>query len=159
MAKKSRYNDEFRTGALLLLEASGYPDNQGGIVRTAKHLGIPESTLRGWWNGSRNPVPAEMRAEKRAELHDLLETEIRSALKQMNSVRDSATYRDLGTVAAILIDKRQILTGKPTWIVEISNLLKEGKITLGEVQEELGPDLATELFESIGLPASAGREN
>lgn len=142
----------------MLLEASGYPEKQGGIVRTAKNLGLPESTLRGWWNGSRNPVPAEMRAEKREELSDLLDMEIRKALGEMDNARSGASYRDIGTVIGILVDKKQLITGKPTWIVEIGDLLKQGKVTLEEVEEELGADLATELFESIGIPTGTSRE-
>lgn len=44
-----------------------------------------------------------------------------------------------------------------TWIVEIRDLLQQGKVTAEEIEAELGPDIAKELFESIGLPASTSR--
>ena len=38
------------------------------------------------------------------------------------------------------------------WRTEIIQLLREGKITPEQVMKELGRDLATELFESAGIP-------
>lgn len=137
MAKKTRYSDEFRTNALLLVEASGYPEKQGGITRTAKHIKVPESTLRSWWNGSRNPPPAEMRAEKRQDLADMLRNEIDGALGAMKGARDGASYRDLGTVAGILIDKLQLITGKPTEISEINDVtnVDYSKLTTDQLRQ------------------------
>lgn len=157
-SQKQRYDDEFRASAVVALEAAGYPNKKGALTGVARALGMPHVTLRRWAEGESNPPPNINVHKKRTELSELLDLEIRAALGQMNVVRGAATYRDLGTVAAILIDKKQILTGKPTWIVEISDLLREGKVTPKEVEEELGVDLATELFESIGLSASTDRE-
>lgn len=114
MAKKTRYDDKFRANALVLLEAAGFPNTEGALTRTASHLGVPITTLSRWAKGESNPPPADVVAEKRAELSSLLRQEIEGALGAMASVRGEASYRDLGTVVGILTDKLQLLTGKPT---------------------------------------------
>ena len=46
-----------------------------------------------------------------------------------------------------------------TWKAEIIDLLKSGRITTFQVIEELGSDLARELFESAGIPiVAAGKD-
>lgn len=114
MAKKPRYDDKFRAGAMVMLEAAGWPHTEGALTRTAAHLKIPARTLSRWANGENNPAPDELVIEKRAELADLLRQEIRSALNAMGTVRPDASYRDLGTVIGILTDKLQLITGEPT---------------------------------------------
>jgi phage terminase small subunit len=44
------------------------------------------------------------------------------------------------------------------WHTEIINLLKQGKVTPDEVVEELGDNLAEELFKSAGIPLLTGGE-
>lgn len=44
------------------------------------------------------------------------------------------------------------------WMQEIAELLKEGRVTREEVEQELGTDLASRLFESVGITASTSRE-
>lgn len=44
-----------------------------------------------------------------------------------------------------------------TWQSEILTLLREGKITREQVEQELGADLATEFFKSTGLPVTTTR--
>lgn len=121
MAKRKRYDDKFRASAVVMLEAAGYPDKDGALSSTANHLDVPLSTLRGWFTAEHNPPPAELRNEKRGELSDLLRREIDSALGAMDNARPDASYRDLGTVAGILIDKLQLITGKPTERSEITD--------------------------------------
>jgi len=138
-----------------MLEAAGYPDKKGALEQTAKHLGMPATTLHGWYNATRNPPPTEVRSEKKTELKDLLRNEIDYIFGAMPNARPDASYRDLGTVAGILFDKLQLLEGKPTLIVELTNLLKEGSITPEDILNEFAdtPEVATGLFESIGLRA------
>lgn len=152
------YSDSFRASAIAMLQSSGWPEKDGALSQTAKALNVPLTTLHRWASGKSNPPPSEIVTQKKEELSDLLDNEIRLALGAMSAARLKASYRDIGTVIGILVDKKQLLTGKPTWIVEITDLLREGKVTQEEVQEELGDDLATELFESIGLSASTSRE-
>lgn len=148
-----RYDDKFRASAVVMLEAAGYPEKKGALEQVAKACKAPESTLRGWYNETHNPPPAKLRAEKRLELIDLVKSELQGIFRAMPNARPEASYRDLGTVAAIFIDKLQLLEGKPTWRIEIVDLLKQGKITPQDVMDELSdaPELAQELFESAGL--------
>lgn len=155
MRQRPRYDDKFRANAVVMLEAAGYPNTKGALTRVAAHLGIPHPTLKRWADGVQNPPPNVLVHEKREELSDLLDKEIRSALGEMNNAREGASYRDLGTVIGIMVDKKQLLMGKPTWIVEVGDLLKAGKVTPQEVEEELGSDLADELFKSIGITGLA----
>ena len=121
MAKRKRYDDKFRASAVVMLEAAGYPDKAGALASTAKHLGVPHNTLRNWFHGVHNPAPSDIRQEKRGELSDLLRNEIDAALGAMDGARPDASYRDLGTVTGILIDKLQLITGKPTERNEIND--------------------------------------
>lgn len=112
--QRRRYDDKFRAGAVVTLQAAGYPGKDGALTQVAGHLGIPRETLRRWAIEKNNPAPPELVTEKKAELKDLLDAEIRAALGEMPEARIEASYRDLGTVLGILIDKKQLLDGKPT---------------------------------------------
>jgi len=158
MKKKGVYDDKFRSSAVIMLEAAGYPNQKGALERTAKAVGIHARTLSRWFNGEQNPPPDRMVNKKRLELTDLLRNELGSIFKAMPNARPDASYRDLGTVAAIFIDKLQLLEGKPTWRGEVIDLLKSGKVTPEQVENELGSDIAQELFESIGLSVVGIRE-
>ena len=114
MARRKRYTDKFRATAVVMLDAQGYPKLEGALSKVANHLDVPLSTLRGWWTAEHNPPPAELRNEKKGDLVALLENELRGALEAMPDKRPEASYRDLGTVSAIIVDKLQLLTGQPT---------------------------------------------
>ena len=161
MAKRTRnqYSDEFRATAVLMLESQGYPDRDGSLSAVAKHLGLPLSTLRGWFIKTRNPEPAQVRNIKKAEIVDLIREEIRSALDAFENTREFASYRDIGTVFGILVDKLQLLEGKPTarvehedWRDEAIEYIKTGEITYQALANEFDHDLARELFRSAGVP-------
>lgn len=115
---RRRYDDKFRASAVVMLEAAGYPDKKGALEQTAKHLAVPNTTLHGWFNATRNPPPTELRTEKRGEIADIIRAEIYAAFSAAPDARPEASYRDLITGAAILVDKLQLLEGKPTGIVE-----------------------------------------
>lgn len=44
-----------------------------------------------------------------------------------------------------------------TWKDKVIGLLKDGKVTPDDVREELGDDLATQLFNAAGIPATTSR--
>lgn len=134
-----------------MLEAAGYPKRDGALSQVAGHLGVPLSTLRGWFNGTRNPPPAKLRNEKRFDLREAIQKELADIFPAMADKRQDATYRELATAAGILVDKIQLLTGQPTWRGEIIDLLRSGAVTPDVIEAELGDELATELFDAAGV--------
>lgn len=112
--KRKQYDDKFRASAVVMLEAAGYPKQKGALRGVAEHLHVPAMTLSRWFKGQQNPPPNQIVTEKRDDLTDMLNSELSAIFQAMNIVRDEASYRDLGTVAGILIDKKQLLTGEAT---------------------------------------------
>lgn len=124
--KRARYSDAVRTSAVLMLEAAGYPNVVGSLSRVAERTRIPARTLSRWFNGENNPPPDELVTEKRFDVIQALKGEVAAALKEMDNARSEASYRDLGVVIGILLDKQQLLEGKPTQRIEnIATLLDE----------------------------------
>ena len=115
-----RYDDEFRASAVLMLEAAGYPEREGGLSQVAGHLDVPLSTLRGWFTGAHNPPPAKVRNQKKIDLREAIREELAGIFPAMAEKRQDATYRELATAAGILIDKDQLLSGQPTERQEIN---------------------------------------
>jgi len=114
MAKRRHYSDKFKAGALVMLQAQGYPENARALEGVARHLRIPGRTLRRWFTGENGRPPDEVVLESKKELAELFEDEIRQIMRVAEFVREDANYRDLITSAAILTDKRELLHGKPT---------------------------------------------
>lgn len=152
MGQRRRYDDKFRAGALVTLEAAGYPEQKGALIRVANHLKVPESTLRSWHSGEHSPPPAELCAEKKEELHIELEKVAYILAGAIPGKIAEANLQQVATSLGITIDKMQLLRGQPTWRGEIIDLLKSGKVAPEEVLNDFGSELAQELFESAGLP-------
>jgi len=114
MAKRQRYTDDFRASACLFLESEGYPETKGALAAVSKKLKVPASTLHGWFMAKHNPVSAQVRSIKKAEIVEMIRAEIYEALKAAPIQRELADYRELITSAAILVDKLQLLEDKPT---------------------------------------------
>lgn len=116
MAKRPRYTDEFRASAVLMWEANP------NFVQVAKHLKMPESTLRSWVNRHKQLDKQPSRSDLDVELYDktkidfvaMIDGEIAAIFDEMGYKRPDASYRDLGIVYGVLQDKRQLLTGGPT---------------------------------------------
>jgi transposase-like protein len=115
----TRYTDEFRAQAVVMLEAAGYPDNKGALVRVAQRLGIKHQTLSRWGRQAQNPPPPEMVQRKSFDLVQALRDEIQSILQEMPNARPDADYRELGTVLGIVVDKLQLIEGKATERIEM----------------------------------------
>ena len=118
MRPRKRYDDKFRASAVVMLEAAGYPDKKGALSLVGRNLSVPISTLRGWYNATRNPAPAELRNEKEIDFTIALRKEVGAALGEMDNARQDASYKDLATTIGILIDKLQLLEGKATERIE-----------------------------------------
>jgi hypothetical protein len=84
----------------------------------AANLHVPAMTISRWFKKQQNPPPNELVTEKRFDLLDAIKEELAAIFVEMGSARQDADYRTLGTVAGILIDKQQLLTGKPTERIE-----------------------------------------
>ena len=110
MAKRS-YSDAQRAEALAALDANG-----GNTKQTARGIGIPEATLRGWAHGE-NPVSADIRDGKKrgllGELRDLAEALVSAARDKIKDANLQQTMTSLG----IAIDKARLLEDLPTSIV------------------------------------------
>lgn len=158
MGQRRRYDDKFRASATVMLEAAGYPEQKGALDRVAKHLGIPAPTLHRWANGKNNPPPSDVVSEKKAELTTELKNLAYELVAAMRLNVHDANLVQQATTFGIVVDKWQLLDGKPTWRGEVINLLKEGKVTPEEVMDDLGSELAEELFESAGLQFAGTRE-
>lgn len=114
MAKRKTYSDKFKAGAIVLLQSEGYPQNAYALQLVADKVKVPGRTLRRWFNGENGQPPVDVVTESKKELADLFETEIRAIMDSLPSVREEASYKDRVMSAAILTDKRQLLTGGPT---------------------------------------------
>jgi transposase-like protein len=114
MAKRKRYDDKFRASAVLMLEAAGYPDKPGALTSVAANLKMPHQTLSRWARETQNPAPPELVQEKRFDLIEALRSEVQAALGEMKNARPEADYRALTTAVGIMVDKLQLLEGKPT---------------------------------------------
>jgi len=141
-----------------MLEAAEYPGKEGALMEVARHLGMPHNTLRNWYHDKHNPPPSELRRDKKKDLIIELEEVAHKLVRAIPGKIDEASLQQVATSMAIAIDKMQLLKGQPTWRGEVINLLKDGTITPEQVENELGPDLAKELFESIGLSVAGIRE-
>lgn len=155
--KRKRYDDEFRASAVLMLEAAGYPEQkERALGQVSKNLKVPRSTLQGWFSGQHNAPPPKIRRETKINLIQAIRDELAAIFDAMPGKRDEAHYRELAIAFGILVDKLQLLTGEPTWRGEIVNLLRSGAVTLDDVAEELGDELATELFDAAGVARASG---
>lgn len=123
MAKKKRrsYDDKFRAGAVVTLQAAGYPNTPGALTRIANELKVQPRTLSRWFNGEQNPPPDQMVTEKKEDMADLFEIAAFKYLKFASSddVIESASARDAMMNAAVATDKMRLLRGLPTEIVEL----------------------------------------
>lgn len=153
MVKRRKYDDKFRASAVVMLEAAGYPGKEGALMAVAKHLAVPHNTLRGWYHNEHNPPPSELRQEKKAELTTELKNLAYELVAAMRINIHDANLVQQATTFGIVVDKWQLLEGKPTWRGEVIELIKEGKVTPEEVMYEFSdaPELAKELFEQAGL--------
>ncbi len=122
MAKRKRYDDEFRASAVLFLQAAGYPDKKGALARTSTHLSVPGRTLSRWFNKEQNPPPDQMVSKKKLDLVKVIRNELSSIFDGMEGARDEASYRDLSWAAGVLIDKVLLLQGDPTSRIETKDV-------------------------------------
>jgi transposase len=108
--RRRSYSDDDKAAALAALAANG--DN---VNRTARQLGLSESTLRGWKNRRGTPDEiASLRDQKKGDLASSLEVIAHEIVGIIPGKLGEANLRELATALGIVIDKRQLLIGAPT---------------------------------------------
>lgn len=125
MVRRKRYTDDFRASTVLMLEAAGYPDTKGALSRVSVQVGAPISTISRWFHGVKNPPPPELANEKRIDLVAAIKNEVYEILGEMPSARSEADYRALATALGIMVDKLQLLSGKPTERSENTHIITD----------------------------------
>lgn len=140
---KRVYSDEDKAAALALLDF-----NRGNVYRTAKLLGIPDSTLDEWAKG-RNMSAAvpKMRERKKGELAEKFEEIAHMALDA--TIDDPEGLRKAGpqariVVAGVATEKKLLLTGNPTQItrhVEAQATAEQAVKRLLELARERDPSV------------------
>jgi transposase-like protein len=114
MAKRRRYTDKFKAGAVVMVESEGYPGDPFALARVADRLNINKRTLRRWVENDTGAPDDEIVTQEKNGIVELIDAEIQLAFKEMNKARSDASYRDLVIGAATLLDKKQLLIGEPT---------------------------------------------
>lgn len=130
MAKRKVYDDKFRASAVVMLEAAGYPENKFKLAEVAKHLGIPSRSLRRWFLGENGAPPDDVVTQQKKALADRLEELAHKILDtaMIAAGDDEASIQMLVTSLGIVLDKRQLLRGKPTSIVDDASLTDETRV-------------------------------
>jgi transposase-like protein len=133
------YSAEEKAAALVTLR-----ENAGNLSATAKQIGIPYHTLRCWsiGVGVSSAVIEHQHAKKadRAARWDAVQDAYVDRLLNENVV-GSTPANQAATVAAIAVDKAQLLRGLPTEIVQVT-------VRIYEMAEKRGIR-ASDLFEAM----------
>jgi transposase-like protein len=114
------YSDEDKATALAALKANG--DN---VERTARDCGIPPSTLRRWRAEPDRAAPAKLREEKRGTLSEALGALAWQLIGAIPKKIADASLQHTTVSLGIVIDKMQLLEGKPTSITDDASLSDE----------------------------------
>src|SRR5262245_48805488 len=112
MASQRRYTDDERAAALAALAA-----NNGNLLKTARDLGIPKSTLQQWAQGTTHPEAAVNAEQKKGPMAERFDAFVHRVLGLTtdDDIR-KASLKDRFTAAGIAVDKANLLRGKPTAI-------------------------------------------
>jgi transposase-like protein len=152
MAKNQRkYTDDERASLIAILQAEGYPEKLGALKKVAAYAGVHENVLRRWWKGTQNPPPTTSVRHKKIDLSVAIREELSAIFTEMNTKRDEATYRDLGVVAGIMMDKQQLLENKPTERIAVEH---SGQISIDERRNRINDLLRRDdsLRRFVGAP-------
>lgn len=117
----SKYTDKFKAGAVITLQAAGYPDNPHKIQEVAQSLKINRRTLLRWYQGEVGaPADKTVQQEKRdmeADLRKLFFKLIDHALDDEVIVEMSG--QQAVTSMGIVFDKIRLLMGLPTHVISV----------------------------------------
>jgi transposase-like protein len=133
---RRHYSDKDRAEILAVLKGHG-----GNVSRTAKDTGAPERTIAGWAASEKsraNAAPADLRAQKEAELSEAWAEVRDKAIKRANEALDRGEklgLRDLTILAGVATDKTQLLSGKATDRLEVTSLAEFLRAAPGQLVE------------------------
>ena len=142
MARRKQYTDKQRAAAIAMLEGMGYPSKKGALKAVFDHTRIPMPTLYRWFHGLNNPVSSDLVNETKIDLVAAIKRELIDLFPAMAGTRDNASYKDMATSAGILIDKLQLLEGKPT-----------------AINEERASDARSKLSDLVSRRSTSGRDS
>ncbi len=130
--KRRTYSDADVAGAVLLLEAAGYPDRRGALLEVSKATNINDETLRTWYTKERRTVDPHIQERKRAEIVDALgELQEKLIRKLSEKLEDnSASLRDIAIAFGIVSDKRALLLGNATQNVQQRLVIERKGLTI-----------------------------
>lgn len=116
MAKRKMYTDKERAIAVTLLTSSGYPENKYKLQEVADHIKVPSRTLRRWYREGRNPPPDDVVREVKKELSERLQELAHKLVDVAYDVlkEDDPSIQQVITSLGIVVDKMQLIAGKPT---------------------------------------------
>jgi transposase-like protein len=118
---RRQYSDSDKAAALAALDANG-----GNANKTAKELGIGESTLRSWANGrGTHPEVAKLRERKKDEIAGRLVDIVHQIIDDMPSKMKDATLQQMATTLGIAVEKIQLLQGGATERQEVIDNLSD----------------------------------
>lgn len=117
-AKRRVYTDKFKAGAVVMLEAAGYPENHFELQRIADSLKMPSRTLRRWFNLENGAPPDELVKQSKKDLatrlEELTHRLIDLAFAVADGAEDDTSIQQALTSVGISVDKLQLLKGEPT---------------------------------------------
>ncbi len=120
-SKRRSYSDQEKEHAIAVFVTCG------NLSKTSRQTGVPISTLRGWLA----EVPPEKVTEAREDAQVGFVRKAWQAVTahiehlQAKDVVEATSARDSATIAGILIDKIQLVTGKPTGINRLEGEVKD----------------------------------
>ena len=119
----SKFDDNYRAGAVVMLQTEGYPQDEFAIGRVHTYLKQrspypSKATLINWFTGASNPPPLKNLNDKKRDMVDALQA---LTWKLVDHATLDGTISEMSgqstiTSIGILIDKTRLLLDKPTEI-------------------------------------------
>lgn len=156
-SKRRSYTDQEKEHAIAV-----YTTN-GNLSKTSRETGVPISTLRGWLAEVPPAKVQEAREEAQAEFVRKAWDAVTAHVLHLQDkgVIAETSARDSATIVGILIDKIQLVTGRPTSINEQQGQVTtryEYDIVQRIVTDPESRDIARDLFRrAISTDLGGGR--
>lgn len=118
-----KFDDEYRAGVVVMLQAEGYPDNPNALGKVHNYLKQKspyptKTTISNWFHGVKNAPPSKKVDDKKDDMVAALKALTWKLIEHANkddTISDMSGQQAI-TSAGILIDKTRLLLEKPTEI-------------------------------------------